>query len=101
MSYRKVLEFIKEDIKNFVATFSIKDEDNKLEKLEFVAINACKDYFVFVPPYQTSAFKVTEKAIESWDIDFVKTPTLRLSGCSAISHRTMNICIHFLQPMIS
>lgn len=62
----EVLEFIKEDVKNFIATFSIKNEDNKLEKLEFVAINACKDYFVFVPPYQTNASKVTEKAIESW-----------------------------------
>ena len=83
----EVLEFIKEDVKNFVAAFSIKDEDNKLEKLEFVAINPRKDYFVFVPPYQTSASKVTEKAIESWGIDFIKTPNLRISGCTATSHR--------------
>lgn len=57
----EVFEFIKEDVHNFVIAFGIKDEDKKLEKLEFVAINTRKEYFVFVPPYQVSASKSRKK----------------------------------------
>lgn len=79
-------DFIKEDARNFVTAFGIKDEDNKLDKLEFLAFNARKQYFVFVPPHQATASKATKKAFASWGLYFNETPPQHLRGCTDPAH---------------
>ena len=82
-------DFIKEDVRNFVTAFGIKDEE-KLDnrKFEFLALNSHKQYFVFVPPYQVTATKATKKAFTSWGLYFNETPPERLCACTEPSHGT-------------
>ena len=78
-------DFIKEDVRNFVTAFGIKDEEKKLDNLEFLAL---KQYFVFVPPYQATTSKATKKAFTSWELYFNETPPERLCGCTEPAHGT-------------
>ena len=50
-------------------------------------MDTCKTYFVFVPPYQVSASKVTKRAFVSWGLEFIEASSIYLHGCTVPSHR--------------
>lgn len=62
------------------------EESDTRNSVRFVSIKEDHEYFVFEPPYQKNASKLTESAVTAWGVQMIKRPSIKLSPCNKSNH---------------